>query len=178
MRIQNVRVELLYKHDNLIITLPKGQENEIIPLIGSRDLEKDYEVSITERKKKRSLDANAYFWILCRKLAEKLKISEKEVYRKIISEVGAYELMAMKDDVIPRFIDEWEKNGLGWICQEVGALKAQHGYSWVRAYYGSSRYNTAEMARLIDGVINECNEVGIPTMTPDEIERLKMEWTG
>ena len=41
---------------------------------------------------------------------------------------------------------------------------------------GSSEYDTGEMSRFIDGVISECKELGIQTMTPDEIEELKQKW--
>ena len=45
-----------------------------------------------------------------------------------------------------------------------------------RAYYvlrGSSDYDSREMSILIDGTISDCQEVGIETMTPDELLRLK-----
>ena len=47
------------------------------------------------------------------------------------------------------------------------------GYAMIK---GSSEYDTGEMSRFIDGVISECKELGIQTMTPDEIEELKQKW--
>ena len=96
MKIEEIRLELLYKHDNLIISLPKGQHVEAMQLCNPCDPKKNYEIIIRERKKKRSLDANAYFWTLCRKLAVKLNVPEKEIYRKLIMEVGSYEMLAIK----------------------------------------------------------------------------------
>lgn len=176
MKIDEIRLDLLFKCDNLVISLPKGQHIEALQLCNPCAPEKNYEIIIRERKKKRSLDANAYFWTLCRKLAVKLNVPEKEVYRKLITEIGSYEMLAIKTDAVARFITEWEKNGIGWICQEVGESRSQKGFTWIKAYYGSSRYNTAEMARLIDSIIEECTEVGIETLTPHEIEMLKKEW--
>lgn len=41
---------------------------------------------------------------------------------------------------------------------------------------GSSDYDTKEMASLIDGVVSECRQMGISTLPPDEIERMKRNW--
>ena len=38
---------------------------------------------------------------------------------------------------------------------------------------GSSRYDSAEMAHLLDGLISECKQLGIETATPEELERMK-----
>jgi hypothetical protein len=36
--------------------------------------------------------------------------------------------------------------------------------------------DTAEMARLIDGAVQEAKALGIETDTPAELERLRKEW--
>ena len=44
-----------------------------------------------------------------------------------------------------------------------------------RTYYllrGSSTYDTEEMSRLIDGLVDECKDAGIETLPPDELERM------
>lgn len=41
---------------------------------------------------------------------------------------------------------------------------------------GSHTYNTAEMSKLIDGTVSEAKELGIETMTPDQIEEMKQKW--
>ena len=41
---------------------------------------------------------------------------------------------------------------------------------------GSSEYNTAEMSHFIDMVVQEAKELGIETLTPDELERMKQAW--
>ena len=48
----------------------------------------------------------------------------------------------------------------------------------VRAYYGSSQYNTKQMSRLIDMVVEGAKELGIETLTPEELARIKEEWHG
>lgn len=41
---------------------------------------------------------------------------------------------------------------------------------------GSSVYNTKQMSRLIDHVVQDCKAVGIETLTPLELDRLKGDW--
>lgn len=43
-------------------------------------------------------------------------------------------------------------------------------------YFGSSSYDTVQMSRLIDLLIEDCKAQGIETATPDEIARYKEEW--
>jgi hypothetical protein len=45
-----------------------------------------------------------------------------------------------------------------------------------KIWKGSHNFDTREMAIFVDGIISECKEQGIPTETPEEIERLKLIW--
>lgn len=67
------------------------------------------------------------------------------------------------------------KNGIGWVCEEIGKSKIE-GYTNVKAYYGSSTYNSKEMARLIDSIVEDCKLQGIPTDTPEQIAKYKEMW--
>ena len=62
-----------------------GSPQEISQYLWQLDPNKEYEIK--EHKEKRSLDANAYCWILCKKIADKLHITKEEVYRKNIKEM-------------------------------------------------------------------------------------------
>ena len=137
---------------------------------------KKYVAEIKEYREKRSLDANAYAWVLIGKLSGKLGISPEEVYRAAIRDVGDnYEVMPVRNDALERWKFIWSKHGIGWICEEIGASKLD-GYTNVRNFYGSSAYDKAQMARLIDIIVQECKTQGIETMTPAELARLMGEW--
>ena len=41
---------------------------------------------------------------------------------------------------------------------------------------GSSTYNTREMSVLIDGVVTEAKELGIETLTPDQIKEMMIAY--
>ena len=135
------------------------------------------DISLGKHKKKRSLDANAYFWVLCGKLAAKTKVYKTDVYRQLVKEIGDnYEVLPIKNKALDGFVEIWQGRGEGWVCDILGPSKIK-GYTNVCAYYGSSTYDTRQMAALIDAAIQECRQQGIPVKEEDEIEKMKKEWT-
>lgn len=129
---------------------------------------------------KRSLTANSYMWVLCDKIAKKLnqlgQIETKETrYRKAIQDIGVFEDLPIKETASDNFIKKWQSNGLGWIC-EVTRQSKMKGFVVIRAYYGSSSYNVKEMRDLVNYIIAECEELGIETMSPAELESLMEGW--
>lgn len=175
------RVNLHYAWDEIVIPVKHGQIheiNEILDRIREIDLSKEYTVKIEQKRGRRSLDANAYMWVLISKLGEKLHKSDIEIYREIIRDNGVFEIIPIRVDVIPSWVKRWGVKGQGWICEDIGKCKNFKNYHNIKSYYGSSTYNTKEMSRLIDAVVSECKEQGIETMTPDEIESLKQQWGG
>lgn len=131
-------------------------------------------VEIKKYRKKRSLDANAYAWELIGKLALEMNLTDIEVYRQEIGKAGVYEVLPIKKNAVDRFIEVWSKKGLGWICETFESKI--DGYTNVRAFYGSSIYDSKEMSRLIDNIKNDCKLYGIETKSEEEINRLLNEW--
>ena len=80
----------------------------------------------------------------------------------------------MQDKAVDTLVKGWEHNGLGW-CAETFPSKLK-GCTNVILYYGSSEYDTAQMSRLIDLVVNDCKEQGIETMTPEQLENMLNTW--
>lgn len=150
-----------------------GSPKEIMQYLWDLDEEKKYELK--EYKEKRSLDSNAYAWVLMGKIAQKLHISKEEVYKKNIKEMGKYEILPIKNEAVETFINAWTSKGTGWLCEILGESKIEN-YTNVIAYYGSSTYNSLEMSILIDGIVQEAQQLDIETKTPEEIERLKRMW--
>lgn len=137
---------------------------------------KRYDVEIKQHRERRSLDANAYFWVLVGKLAEVLRISSTEIYRELIRGIGNnFEIVPIKISAVDDFCKAWEQNGKGWCTERTGSSKWR-GYENIIIYYGSSTYDTAQMSRLIDLAIQECQEQGIETMPPDKVALLKENW--
>lgn len=129
---------------------------------------KDLRIKLCLWKNKRSNDANAYFWELCGQLAEKIRIPPDDIYRFLIKGVGGnYEVVPIRNDAVDTWIRNWESRGIGWVCETTPSKLP--GYTNVFSYYGSSVYDTDQMSRLIELIINECKANGIETETPDRL---------
>lgn len=174
------RRNLLYKYDEIVIPIKKGQIhqiNECLDRIGEIDSEAEYTVKIEKKRRRRSLDANAYCWTLVGKLAEVLQSTSEEVYRECIKKYGVSDIRPVEKTVSEELCRMWDSQGIGNSHIAIGDSKVK-GYVNIRFFWGSSKYDTANMSRLIDGIISECKEQGIETMPPEELERLKQQWGG
>jgi hypothetical protein len=131
-------------------------------------------VEIKKASKAKSRDANAYCWVIIDKIAEKTGISRAEVYRHAIKEIGGVSTtVCVQDKAVARLREGWEKNGIGW---QTDTLKSRiDGCTNVILYYGSSVYDSQQMSRLIDSLVQEAEGFGIPTY-PEETERMKRQW--
>lgn len=136
---------------------------------------KDCNISIKTYREKRSLNANAYFWQLCGKLSEKTGIPKNEIYRNSIKEIGVYRSVEINEKAVDTLITSWGLHGTGWIAERVDYAEHE-GFVKINLYYGSSKYNSKQMSRLIDNIVQDCKEQGIETMTPAELDALKKEW--
>lgn len=137
---------------------------------------KKYQAELKEFRKKRSLDANAYFWTLCGNLSAKLGISKEIIYRQYIKDVGDnYTIVPIRNDAVDKWIKNWQEKGLGWVCEIIGESKLE-GYTNIITYYGSSTYDSAQMSRLISLVVEDCKAQGIETMSPQELSLLLEGW--
>jgi uncharacterized protein YjiK len=60
-------------------------------------------------------------------------------------------------------------------CVKISEENGKEVYFY-KVYRGTHTYDTKEMAKLIDGTIQECKNVGIETATSDEIAHMQMLW--
>ena len=135
-----------------------------------------YDLEVKEHRKKRSLDANAYAWVLINKIADALRITPVEIYRQAILNVaGNYEIIPVKEEAAAHFKQVWEAQGLGWPCVDMGKSKID-GYRNLRAYYGSSTYSTSQMAQLIENLLQDCRALDIEVKSEEEIASLMGAW--
>jgi hypothetical protein len=159
----------------LIIDIPHDQRGSVMHWLKNRK-DRDYDLTIKEHREKRSLDANAYAWVLMGKLAAAMHIKPVEVYRQQIVGVGDnFTPMCVREKDVNRFVSSWERNGLGWIVQDLGVSQVP-GCRNLAAYHGSSTYDTRQMSQLIDNIVQDCKALGIETLTPDKLALLKEEW--
>lgn len=128
---------------------------------------KELKVDLKQYRKRRSLDANSYSWILCDKIAKVIGNTKEFVYQEAIKAVGEFEIVPIKDEAVERWQKNWESKGLGWQSEVMGDSKIK-GYTNTINYFGSSTYNSLEFSKLLEEIIFQAKELGIETMTPDE----------
>ena len=140
----------------------------------------DVDIEIKKHRKMRSNEANKYCWVLCEKIAqrlsdEKVKHTKIDVYREAIREIGVWVDKELDPDTAKTFSTAWEMLGTGWLTEQVDYSKNGENVI-IRFYYGSSRYNSKQMSRLIDNLVQDCQELGIETDTPEQIAKIKALW--
>ena len=139
--------------------------------------DKTLSIEVKPYRAKRSLDANAYFFVLADKLAAKLGTSKEEVYRNAVRDIGGVsEIVCVKNEAVERLCEGWSKNGIAWQTETFPSKI--DGCTNVILYYGSSTYTTDQMSRLIDHIVQDCKAVGIETMTPNAIAEMLSLWGG
>lgn len=145
-----------------------GSPDNIIVWLTQQPDDKVFEVK--EYRKKRSLNANSYAWVLCSSIANILGSTKEEVYKKVIREVGEFEVIPIRKDAVEKFIKIWRSKGLGWLCD--AKPSKLDGYVNVTVYYGSSVYDTQQMSRLINSLVDEAKVLGIVTLDELKIKEL------
>lgn len=140
---------------------------------------KELRITAKQWREKRSLDANAYYWVLIAKLAEAMHISKPRAHNLMLRRYGqnltidghgAYIRIpdTEKAEEMALEASEWH------IRPTSEVVRGNDGVNY-RTYVmlmGSSGYDTAEMSHLIDGLVDECKALGIETLPPDELARM------
>lgn len=129
------------------------------------DEDKVYDVEIKIHREKRSLNANSYCWKLCTEIASAINSDKDSVYLLMLKRYGVSDLIPISNQVP---IDDYIK------YYDIESKTDK--YTWYKIYKGSSKYDTKEMSVLLNGIVSECKEMGIPTKEDLEIERMLEEW--
>lgn len=133
-------------------------------LFDQQDADKLYEIK--EKKSKRSLTANAYYWVLLRQLASVMRLSSDKVHFLMLKRYGVCEVVSVRSDIkVDGYFRYYEAIGKS----DLDGKEFTH----YKIYKGSSEMNSKEFSVLLDGLISECEEQGIPVLTPDEVAKLK-----
>ena len=139
--------------------------------------DRKYEVELKEYRQKRSLDANAYFHLLCSEIAEKAGLGLDEVKTELVLEYGTvardedgkkigFKLPASVDVrriyKYTKCFDTRVENGVEFNCYIV--------------FKRTRELDSKEFSQLIEGTVREAKEHGIETLTPAELARMTMRW--
>ena len=133
-------------------------------LFDQQGAEKLYEIK--EKKSKRSLTANAYYWSLLNQLASVMRTSSEEAHFMMLKRYGVCEVVSVRSNInIKGYFKYFDIIGKS----ELDGKEFCH----YKIYKGSSEMDSKEFSILLDGLISECEDQGIPVLTPDEVAKLK-----
>lgn len=132
-------------------------------------------IKVQKYRKKRSLDANAYLWVLCSKIAIVERSSKDEIYEEMLQKYGElyqddegnYIVITLRADIDTSKIDGH------WKYYKTSADGKFKSYLMIK---GTSQYDSLEMSRFVDMVVQEAKDDGIEVLPPDELERMKSLW--
>lgn len=122
--------------------------------------------TVGEVKRGRTLTQNAYYWAMLSKLGNVLGMPQDELHERMLDDYGACDVLNVLASVPLgdyfahyRVMSEYEHGGMRW--------------RMVKVLKGSSKMDSEEFGRLIDGMREECEIQGIDVMTPEEIAKLR-----
>ena len=140
-----------------------GHRKELIDYLITQKDETIFELK--EKKEKRTLTANAYYWALCNEVSKAVKVPPESVHKDIIINFAPSELVVVKSDIdVSRIFKYYQK------LRETKINDVD--FTIYKLYIGSSKMSKKEFSRLLDGIIQECEQLRIPTLTKNEIEKL------
>lgn len=131
---------------------------------------------IKEHKEKRTLTQNAYYWALIPKVAQKKRQSVPYTHNYELRAAryarwvdGQMVLVKIPDN------DESEEMIMEQMNYHLAPTNQREGDKRVYVLLrGSSELNTTEFAHLLDCLIQDAHSVGVETLTPNELEQMRM----
>lgn len=135
------------------------------------------DIEIVKHREIRSKQANAYFHVLINKIAARIGGSDDDIKRDLVLKYGA---IAKDSEGKPvGFMAPYGKGtGTVWKYVKMFDQRDVNGtlFNCYMCYKETHQMDTAEMARLIDGTIDEARELGIQTDTPEQLQKMKEQW--
>lgn len=134
-------------------------------------------VDIKKYRKKRSLNANNYFWKLLQELCELADIDPIEEYKRRVKQLGIFRISRFESKDVEAIKKSWENWGTAWFCEVYDTeYLGDIEFKILHLYYGSSSFNSKQMSRLINDLVQDCQTYGIETKPKEEIDSLLEEW--
>lgn len=176
-KVNNIRLQYTEDTTELVLSLcipRKTAQDYVQQLKEVLGKGKHLQVEIKQYRKRRSLDANSYAWVLMSKIADALNISKDEVYIEMLKRYGQREeqLISVIAEGVPAIMRATNEH-----CSVVGESELNGKlFKHLAILIGSSQYDTKQMSILIDGIVSECKELGIETKPDEEIKSLIESW--
>lgn len=166
-RIKEVSFD--YFSEKLLVTLAMNEDKTARNMVDELKCHEKLTVKIDKHREKRSLNANAYAWLLIGKIGDATRASKEEAYLRMLKDYGQSDLVSVLAHIpVEHYFKYYEEAGESTLNGKL--------FKHYRVYKGSSEFDTREMSIFIDGIVSEAKNLGIETMTPNEIAKMKDLW--
>ena len=133
-----------------------GTKQEIQQFLYKLDSETKYDIKIEKHRNKRSLDANAYSWVLQNEISNVLRESKEKIHLDMLKEYGQRDYISMLANIPPQHYFKY--------YEEQGTYKNNgNTFKSYLVFKGTSQYDSREMSIFIDGLLQEARNLGIET---------------
>lgn len=152
---------------NLTLSVNERPGEEINTLLQCEKLA----VTIAKFRQKRSLDANGLLWACLGQIAAALNTDKWDVYLRMLKRYGKYTYICVKPHVVDAVKAQWRE------VEEIGEMEI-NGQKAVQllCYFGSSTYNSQEFSTLLEGVMDEMEEMGLSRPPSEDMRRALEQW--
>lgn len=149
------------------------------------DADKEQTWKLAPYKKKKSISQNGYYWVLAGELAKKTHVSVNRIHNlhlRQLSQIDMDYMYRMGGKPVTVFIPDTDESENDALEQEKFHIKPTsairqgsdgvnyRGYIVLR---GCSTFDVEEMSALLALLIQDCQAVGIETMTPDQLAHMR-----
>ena len=176
MKVKQVRYQIDKDGEQVLTVLLSGNcEKECREIESDVDSGKDVSLFFSADSK-RTLDENAYYYLLTGRIAKAIGSSLSEVHNLNLRRYGVP--FTVDGKIVYAYLLDAPDTEKSVLQNETVHMKptssvreGKNGQMY-RAYMimkGSHDMNVTEMSALIDGVISECKEMGLPYRKPWEV---------
>ena len=154
-----------------------GTPNELVVWLVNQPQDKQYE--IREKKDRRTLTQNAYYWRLLTDVADKMRMSKAEAHNRMMRDYGrewqvdggGVAVWRPNSDEVDRLMLRNET--LHFKPTDKTTVRENVVYRLWVLLKPSHEMTTEEMSVLVDGLVQEAQSLDIETLSPRELEEIR-----
>ena len=128
-------------------------------------------IKVVRYRKNRSLDANALLWACINDIANAVELDTWTVYLDLLRSYGKSTFIIVRPNMVDSVREQWRE------IREVGPIEVKGKKAvQLQCFFGSSTYNTEEMSRLINGALQQMQDLDLPLPIPSDVQAALNEW--